>query len=50
MNRYLTKLMPRLSMLLAASMSVALVSGCDLDIENPNAPDAQRAFVDPSGL
>lgn len=36
--------------------SIALVlallgAGCgDLEVENPNAPDAQRAFVDPAGL
>lgn len=28
-----------------------LGAGCgDLEVENPNAPDAQRAFVDPAGL
>jgi hypothetical protein len=31
-------------------MAAFVVGGCDLDIENPNAPDAPRAFVDPSGL
>jgi hypothetical protein len=24
--------------------------GCDLDVQNPNAPDAPRAFADPAGL
>ncbi len=38
--------------LLAASATVAVLlsSGCDLDVENPNAPDARRALVDPAGL
>lgn len=27
-----------------------VVAGCNLDVENPNAPDAGRAFLDPSGL
>lgn len=31
------------------SLALAL-GGCNLDVENPNAPDAQRAFLDPSGL
>ena len=31
------------------SLAVA-VGGCNLDVENPNAPDAKRAFLDPSGL
>lgn len=34
----------------AAAATVLLVGGCDLDVENPNAPDAQRAFSDPAGL
>lgn len=34
-----------------ALMAVILVGGaCDLNIGNPNAPDAPRAFVDPAGL
>ncbi len=33
------------------TLAVVLLSGgCNLDTENPNAPDAGRAFVDPSGL
>ena len=33
------------------SVVIALAaSGCNLDVENPNAPDATRAFSDPSGL
>lgn len=41
--------MKRLSALLALS-AVLLSAGCELDVENPNAPDAKRAFVDPAGL
>ncbi|HEX9580488.1 MAG TPA: hypothetical protein VF970_05220 [Gemmatimonadales bacterium] len=42
--------MPRLPSLTAALVAALLAGGCELDVENPNAPDAQRAFVDPSGL
>lgn len=36
---------------LTALAAVLLGGGCgDLEVENPNAPDAKRAFVDPSGL
>src|SRR5688572_28848155 len=36
---------------LTALAVVLLAGGCgDLEVENPNAPDAKRAFVDPSGL
>lgn len=34
----------------AAAAAVLLVGGCNLDVENPNAPDAKRAFADPAGL
>ncbi|HXV85183.1 MAG TPA: hypothetical protein VD793_00715, partial [Gemmatimonadales bacterium] len=34
----------------AVLVAASLVSGCELDIENPNAPDAARAFQDPAGL
>lgn len=34
----------------AVAAAVLVVGGCDLDVENPNAPDAQRAFQDPAGL
>ncbi|MGH9891738.1 MAG: hypothetical protein ACREA0_07110, partial [bacterium] len=43
-------------MLRASSLGAALVAavlvvgGCDLNIENPNAPDKNRAFADPAGL
>ncbi len=41
----------RSSFLAAAAASVVLlVGGCELDVENPNAPDARRAFNDPAGL
>lgn len=42
--------MPRLSCLATALVAVLAVGGCDLDVENPNAPDAPRAFSDPAGL
>ena len=36
---------------LTALAVVLLAGGCgDLEVVNPNAPDAKRAFVDPSGL
>ncbi|HUF25473.1 MAG TPA: hypothetical protein VMM18_00730 [Gemmatimonadaceae bacterium] len=39
------------SMFLATCTATLLVTvGCNLDIENPNDPDAGRAFVDPAGL
>ena len=42
--------MRRLSSLATALMAAFVVGGCNLDVENPNAPDAPRAFVDPAGL
>jgi hypothetical protein len=33
-----------------AALVVVLLAGCNLEVENPNAPDARRAFNDPSGL
>jgi hypothetical protein len=42
--------MRRLSSLAAAAVAALATGGCDLDVENPNAPDAPRAFVDPAGL
>jgi len=36
---------------LAAVLTAALMTGgCNLDVQNPNAPDANRAFGDPAGL
>jgi hypothetical protein len=41
--------MRRLS--LATALVAALVAGgCELDVQNPNDPDAPRAFADPAGL
>src|SRR6266571_4787619 len=31
-------------------LSALLLAGCNLNVENPNAPDAPRAFLDPAGL
>lgn len=44
--------MRRSSILAAvATLAVLAAGGCSsLDVENPNAPDANRAFVDPAGL
>ena len=42
--------MNRLTSLAVALVAAGSLAGCELDVENPNAPDAQRAFVDPSGL
>ncbi|HWP37737.1 MAG TPA: hypothetical protein VNL18_09340 [Gemmatimonadales bacterium] len=42
--------MPRLSSLGATLLAALAVGGCDLEVENPNAPDAERAFADPAGL
>jgi hypothetical protein len=41
----------RLPFLATALVAAAFVAGgCELDVENPNAPDAARAFQDPAGL
>ena len=32
------------------AVAVFAATGCSLDIDNPNAPDAKRAFNDPAGL
>lgn len=50
MNRHPRISMQRTSSLCVALATAGLVAGCNLDFENPNAPDAERAFVDPSGL
>lgn len=42
--------MRRLSCMASALVAALVAGGCNLDVENPNAPDAPRAFVDPSGL
>jgi hypothetical protein len=43
---------PRLrrSLVYVGMVLVLAAGGCNLEVENPNAPDAQRAFSDPSGL
>jgi hypothetical protein len=40
----------RSSLVAVALMACVGVSGCDLDVENPNAPDVNRALSDPGGL
>jgi len=42
--------MKRFRNLAVALFAVGALTGCDLDVENPNAPDADRALVDPAGL
>ncbi len=42
--------MQRMSSLCVALATAGLLSGCNMEFENPNAPDAERALVDPSGL
>jgi len=42
--------MLRWSTVTAAVLSVLLTGGCSLNVENPNNPDAPRAFKDPAGL
>lgn len=42
--------MHRTSSLCVTLAAAGLLAGCDLSFENPNAPDAARALVDPSGL
>ena len=34
----------------ALAATVVVLAGCDLDVENPNAPDVNRALSDPAGL
>ena len=34
----------------ALAATVVGLAGCDLDVENPNAPDVDRALSDPAGL
>lgn len=42
--------MHRTSSLCVTLAAAGLLAGCNLSFENPNAPDAARALVDPSGL
>ena len=50
MNSHREVSMKRLSSFAVALVAMLATGACDLAIENPNAPDAPRAFVDPSGL
>jgi hypothetical protein len=36
--------------LATALVATLMVAGCELDVQNPNDPDAERAFSDPAGL
>ena len=38
------------SLAVAAVAVLTVLGGCNMDIENPNDPDAKRALVDPAGL
>ena len=49
MNFYRETPMSRLSSC-AALVVVIAMGACDLNVGNPNAPDAKRAFSDPAGL
>ena len=40
----------KLSRIFAALVVASAIGACDLDVGNPNAPDAPRAFSDPAGL
>jgi len=40
----------KLSRIIAALVVVSALGACELDVGNPNAPDAPRAFSDPAGL
>jgi hypothetical protein len=40
----------RSSLVAVALMATVGLSACDLDVENPNAPDVSRALSDPGGL
>src|SRR5437773_10193131 len=42
--------MLRLSITGLALVAAAVTAGCNLDVSNPNAPDANRAFGDTAGL
>ena len=50
MNSHREVPMLRMSSIAAALVAVLATGGCKLDVENPNAPDKNRAFVDPDGL
>jgi hypothetical protein len=42
--------MRRLSLTTALVAAALVAGGCELDVQNPNDPDAPRAFADPAGL
>ncbi|HET9453256.1 MAG TPA: hypothetical protein VFO66_03135, partial [Gemmatimonadaceae bacterium] len=46
------RLLQKLPMLRSSLLAVTVfaATGCNLEIDNPNAPDARRAFNDPAGL
>ena len=50
MTRYQGNPMKRLTNLALALAVAGTLGGCELDVANPNSPDARRAFVDPAGL
>ena len=50
MNLYREISMSRLSSWAAVLVVVIAMGACDLNVGNPNAPDAKRAFSDPAGL
>ncbi len=50
MNLHREVPMLRLSSLAAVLAAALATGGCNLDVGNPNDPDAPRAFADPAGL
>ena len=50
MNPHREVPMLRLSSFAAALVAALATGACNLDVQNPNAPDAPRAFQDPAGL
>src|SRR5258706_5781419 len=50
MNSHREVPMLRTSKLTAVLVAVLAAAACNLDVQNPNAPDKNRAFVDPAGL
>ncbi len=50
MNLHRETPMLRHSSLAAVLVAVLVSGGCNLDVGNPNDPDAPRAFADPAGL
>lgn len=50
MNSHREVPMLRTSKLTAVLVALLAAAACNLDVQNPNAPDKNRAFVDPAGL